>query len=812
MKKIRRKKFEQYQDMIARLYPELRRKNDDGTGKSILSRTVTFQVTDNCNLACKYCYQINKSTRKMSFETAKKFIDLLLSGEKGFADYVSPEFSPAIIIEFIGGEPFMEIELIDQICDYFFREAIRLEHPWATMHCFSICSNGILYRDPKVQKFLEKHHNNLSFSVTIDGNKELHDSCRVFHDGSPSYDIAIDAALDWMKRGYDMGSKLTIAPGNINHLYNAIIHMINLNYDEIHANCVYEEGWTLEHATKFYYELKQIADYLMENNLESEIELSLFEEHFFTPKLINDLRNWCFRAGTMISTPNGAKPIEDLVVGEKVFTSNGEVHEIENLMCHESYDNYTIKASGMFKTFTTGDHPYLCKRFSHIGNKGKYKYHKPDFIKVKDISKGDKIALSIYEFGTEEIDPAMAYVVGRYIGDGWCSTTGYKICCSFDEYDELDAKLREANIDFSFDRYPTVYQFNIHQTNGDLIDIMEQCGHAAKDKKLPCDIFQWRQESVEALMKGLFDADGNYKDGYQIERINTVSFTLANQLLEVIRSLGYFPTCSIDERAGESMICGRKVCIRDRYEVSFKVDKSSRFMDYDEECGVVWTTVRSVEEYEDPYTVYNLTVSDNHTFIANGALVHNCGGTGDMLSVDPDGYLYPCIRYMESSLGCQRPPLRIGHVDIGIAQTEEHCNIVKELNAIDRRTESTDECFYCPIADGCSWCSAYNYQINGTVNSRVTFICVMHKARAIANAYYWAKVYEKYGETKKYRCYVPDDWALEIIPEEEWNMILALPMLSHITDPEVIRGEQIPNYKQRHQEPQIGNETEVNEE
>lgn len=40
MEKIRRKKFEQYQDMIARLYPELRRKNDDGTGKNILSRTV----------------------------------------------------------------------------------------------------------------------------------------------------------------------------------------------------------------------------------------------------------------------------------------------------------------------------------------------------------------------------------------------------------------------------------------------------------------------------------------------------------------------------------------------------------------------------------------------------------------------------------------------------------------------------------------------------------------------------------------------------------------------------------------------------
>jgi sulfatase maturation enzyme AslB (radical SAM superfamily) len=32
--------------------------------------TVTFQVTDACNLACTYCYQINKGNHRMSFETA----------------------------------------------------------------------------------------------------------------------------------------------------------------------------------------------------------------------------------------------------------------------------------------------------------------------------------------------------------------------------------------------------------------------------------------------------------------------------------------------------------------------------------------------------------------------------------------------------------------------------------------------------------------------------------------------------------------------------------------------------------------------
>lgn len=445
-----RRSFEQYQDRIARLYPELAKEDENGNIRS-LSRTVTFQVTDDCNLACKYCYQINKGKRRMSFETAKKFIDLLLSGEKGFNTYVDPSYSKGIILEFIGGEPFLEIDLIDQICTYFFHECIRLDHPWATTFMISICSNGILYFSPKVQAFLNKYKDNISFSITIDGNKELHDSCRVFHDGSPSYDIAVAGAQDWMNRGYYMGSKITIAPGNITHVFSAIKHMIELGYLDINANCVYEKGWEQHHATEFYWQLKDVANYVLNNDLVEELYLSLFIDTFFKPKEVNDLNNWC-------------------------------------------------------------------------------------------------------------------------------------------------------------------------------------------------------------------------------------------------------------------------------------------------------------------------------------------GGTGLMLSCDPDGYLYPCIRYMESSLGCSRKPYRIGHIDTGIGQTEDDNSRLTCLNCIDRRTQSTDECFYCPIAEGCSWCSAYNYQETGTPDKRVIYICEMHKARALANAYYWAKHYENKGENKKYKLYVSKEWALNIIPEEEWEALLALPNIEYCGD------------------------------
>ena len=50
-----------------------------------------------------------------------------------------------------------------------------------------------------------------------------------------------------------IGSKMTIAPGNVEHVYRAVVSMINNGYKNINLNCVYEKGWELNHATTLYY-------------------------------------------------------------------------------------------------------------------------------------------------------------------------------------------------------------------------------------------------------------------------------------------------------------------------------------------------------------------------------------------------------------------------------------------------------------------------------------------------------------------------------------------------------------------------------
>jgi radical SAM protein with 4Fe4S-binding SPASM domain len=178
-------------------------------------------------------------------------------------------------------------------------------------------------------------------------------------------------------------------------------------------------------------------------------------------------------------------------------------------------------------------------------------------------------------------------------------------------------------------------------------------------------------------------------------------------------------------------------------------------------------------------TVY-LSIFEDHFFSPKDPQdnANWCGGTGAMLSCDYKGDLYPCIRYMESSLGDSIAPMIIGNVDTGIMATEKQCDCVHCLRAITRRTQSTDECFYCPIAEGCAWCSAYNYQTFGTADHRATFICVMHKARALANLYYWNKGFRKYAPYFRMKNYVPYEWAIKILSQKQIDEISELEKFS----------------------------------
>ena len=256
-------------------------------------------------IAVHNCYQICKGQNKMSRETARKCVDLLFDMyERNDDEFINHDIE-AIILDFIGGEPLMAIDIIDYVCTYFYEKCIELNHPWAYTWRASMTSNGALYFKPEVQAFLKKFSGRVSFAITLDGPKEIHDACRVHHDGTGNFDEAYAAMKHFNANYYeDLGTKVTIAPENLADINKIVRFFVDEGMKLIHANPVYETEWTVEQARLYYTELKKMADYLLELN--DETTVALFDERLFEPMEESDQNTYCGGTGKMLAfDPNG---------------------------------------------------------------------------------------------------------------------------------------------------------------------------------------------------------------------------------------------------------------------------------------------------------------------------------------------------------------------------------------------------------------------------------------------------------------------------------------------------------------------------
>lgn len=261
-------------------------------------RDVTFQVTEDCNLQCTYCYQGHKSKKIMSWETAKACVDFLFRMAKNEDGFIN-KYTRGIILDFIGGEPLLQIKLIDKIVHYFIMKAIDENPIWAETYMISFATNGVLFFTEAVSDFIKKYKNHLSISVSIDGTKEMHDKCRVFPDGSGSFDLAYKAQKYLDKEfNYDSGTKATISRENMPMLTETIKYYISEGYTEINANTIFEPDWTTEDAKLFYSQLKEMADILLPYN--GKIDISLFNEQFFCEKT-DPTQTWCGGYDSMLA-------------------------------------------------------------------------------------------------------------------------------------------------------------------------------------------------------------------------------------------------------------------------------------------------------------------------------------------------------------------------------------------------------------------------------------------------------------------------------------------------------------------------------
>jgi len=159
---------------------------DNGSLKLLVNNNL-FQllltVTEDCNLRCKYCYLTdvydytrNRTNANMTFETAKKAIDMFL---ENISEISKRNPGKKAAITFYGGEPLMNFLLIKECVEY-----VKLKTKVEIL--FNTTTNGVLL-DGEILDYLIE--NDFIISVSFDGAKKNHDRNRVFHGNKDSYEL-----------------------------------------------------------------------------------------------------------------------------------------------------------------------------------------------------------------------------------------------------------------------------------------------------------------------------------------------------------------------------------------------------------------------------------------------------------------------------------------------------------------------------------------------------------------------------------------------------------------------------------------------
>lgn len=123
-----------------------------------------------------------------------------------------------------------------------------------------------------------------------------------------------------------------------------------------------------------------------------------------------------------------------------------------------------------------------------------------------------------------------------------------------------------------------------------------------------------------SLLQGILDSDGyEYKKNHF--KVSTVSKSLAIDIRFLAETLGYSTTIFYIKTKDTCIIQGRKVKQKDYYEVMLiKSNKRNK----DEDNLHSWYKVKNINDGRKNQLVYNMTVEDDNSYVADGIIVHNC--------------------------------------------------------------------------------------------------------------------------------------------------------------------------------------------
>jgi uncharacterized protein len=206
--------------------------------------SVKFLLSTTCNSACVYCYQKFAGYYAQIIDVKK--IDIFFMWVD---NYVRLNRIKEFSLELFGGEPL----LAHQYFPYLFKKLSEFKSNNNIKTQVSIISNLSLLTDDLIQILVD---NDVEFKISIDGNKQVHDSRRHLKNGESSYDKTVEAIKKIAQLGrIDLvTARMNVDKNNIGEVSYVADLMHNLGVQRFYCGIVHFRRKTTNYSPYIFSE------------------------------------------------------------------------------------------------------------------------------------------------------------------------------------------------------------------------------------------------------------------------------------------------------------------------------------------------------------------------------------------------------------------------------------------------------------------------------------------------------------------------------------------------------------------------------
>lgn len=225
--------------------------------------SASILVTENCNLACTYCYE-KHNKKRMSLDTARRSVEFLY--ENGLKKFEKTKKPVECHLMVFGGEPTLEPDVLEELL--ISSEELEKQSKGKVKFTTSMVTNCTIMT-PRLKKLFEywsrKH---ISVQLSIDGIPEVQNKYRITKGGGPSFHLVEKVIPQWKEIFKHKPTALSVH-GCINkfslpYLFKSYkFFRENWNMPRIWFIPVCEEDWSEDDVALYEQEMFKIYNYFM---------------------------------------------------------------------------------------------------------------------------------------------------------------------------------------------------------------------------------------------------------------------------------------------------------------------------------------------------------------------------------------------------------------------------------------------------------------------------------------------------------------------------------------------------------------------